>query len=356
MLRPQILIAFMVMATGLIASDMCVAEKRALVIGISNYRSLPSLGGPVNDIKIMRDVLSGWYGYRSITVLKDGQATMKAMEEGINRLQSANPSDEVVIYFSGHGTLSYRGSIIEDAIVPFDGDPDKIDTLITSRQLRDMLNKISARQVDVILDCCYSGGFTRSIKGMQYPPKCVTARNMPADAVRVIERTLVVTKPGHIVISASQTGRDVPDTEFPLIDGTRLRCSALAFCMYNSIHRRPDSSHMQALKMITEQLSKWSIAQQPSVGGIVSKDTLLFGGSVLHKTNSIPIIGYSTSGINLMAGSALGVSIGDTVSLWGTQSRKIGTVKVTKQDQFRSKISALGKKGAVAVTTNRIRP
>ena len=74
------------------------------------------------------------------------------MVSAICGLQSADPDDLVVLCFSGHGTPNH-------ALVPVDIDPDDPASLLDLDELAALLDNVSARDLFVVLDCCFSGGF-----------------------------------------------------------------------------------------------------------------------------------------------------------------------------------------------------
>lgn len=338
-LKPILCRAATVAIAILIAASSSMAAKRALVIGISDYATQPDLGGPKNDVRIMTDILDGWYGFDrgSTVVLTDRKATKDSIESEFKRLRNCAPDDVVAIYYSGHGTMTCRGRILEEALVPYDGNPDKRDTLVTISELRSWLQRVPAKQVDVILDCCYSGGFTKDTEGSTQL-KCVFPSTQLPDSMEVLEKTLVVSRPGHSVISASQTGRDVPDTEFPLVDGTRIRASALAFLMYRNVYLSPSLTHSQMVDGVRRLMRQWHINQQPGFGGILG-DKRVFGGPAPSMSpGCIPVGKRDGRSVELMGGTALGVTKGTRIECLDSRGKKIATADVVRADWIRSRV------------------
>lgn len=298
----------------MIVSVPVIAEKRALIIGISEYESQPRLRGPGNDIKLMEDLLKGWYGFkqRDITVLANSKARRVDIAREFSKLSKAAKGDVIAVYYSGHGTMAYLNGVIEEAIVPCDGDPEKPATFITTRELRTWLQDVPAGQVDLILDCCYSGGFTKEPRASG-ELKCVFPKNVPEDAIEIMEKTLVVTRPGHIVISASQTGRDVPDTEFPLADGTHLKVSALAFLLYRNLFTNPSITPQRVVDSLKSLMKSWGLDQMPGVGGIAGKRCIFGGPARGISARTIPLSKINARKIELLGGAALNLRNGAKV-------------------------------------------
>ena len=126
---------------------------RGLFIGIDRYPA------PVNRLacaaadaralsSLFEDNTEG-----SLVTLLDGDATLASMGAHLDALADAAEDDFVVVSFSGHGSDDHR-------LVPFDVDVDDLPgTCMSLEELAVKLDAIPARQLFVILDCCFSGGF-----------------------------------------------------------------------------------------------------------------------------------------------------------------------------------------------------
>lgn len=125
---------------------------RGLFIGIDRYAPpLTRLGAAKNDAlalsALFEDSLSG-----DCEVLVDSHATRQRILGALEKLQWADPTDLVVIGFSGHGTVDHR-------LVPVDVDPEDLQrTCIGLDELARALDRIPGHML-VFLDCCFSGGF-----------------------------------------------------------------------------------------------------------------------------------------------------------------------------------------------------
>ena len=144
--------------------------KKALLVGINDYRDVRDLRGCVNDVTNMHNVLKTYFGFehRNIRVLTDRRATKREM---LNRLEwlvdGARSGDVLVFHFAGHGSqVLDRDEFDElqdrkdEILCPWDVDWD--ENFIAD----DTLNKIFRELekgvlLEVILDCCNSGTGTR---------------------------------------------------------------------------------------------------------------------------------------------------------------------------------------------------
>ena len=172
------------LAACLLAAPPAWAARVALLVGVSHYPKLPpnsQLHGPVHDLAALRDVLQRRWGFAAsdIRVLVNADASLAAILRELAALQDrSRAGDEILIYFSGHGTSALdagnaalavpQGS---GAFLPADFDPasrlpDK-GLLIGRKHLRPVIDALEAggRRLWVISDSCFSGQQVRSLAG-----------------------------------------------------------------------------------------------------------------------------------------------------------------------------------------------
>lgn len=169
------------------ASCACMfATKRALVIGISEYRDTKWMKPRISaerDIYYVREIL-GKSGFESanISILKNQQATKSAIVSAMQQLASVSePGDVIYIHFSGHGQLmtdldgdeapDIFGEQWDEAWVPYDASfhPDEYDQgelHLCDDEIGELLssikNQIGANgEILVVIDACHSGDATR---------------------------------------------------------------------------------------------------------------------------------------------------------------------------------------------------
>ena len=81
--------------------------KRALLVGINNYKKVNDLMGCVNDVTNVRSILKTYYGYNNanIRVLVDSRAGRSEILLRLKAMVSESKSgDEIFFSFSGHGS------------------------------------------------------------------------------------------------------------------------------------------------------------------------------------------------------------------------------------------------------------
>ncbi|HYN21229.1 MAG TPA: caspase family protein, partial [Thermoanaerobaculia bacterium] len=206
-------------------------RRRALLVGISDYsasrlarpadakstasqpaggRAWPNLGGPVNDVEIMREMLILLYGFapQDIITLTDQRATrasiLKALAEQL--VEPAGKGDIVLFYFAGHGSQvknsrSDEPDHLDESLVPADSRLGARD--IRDKELRRPFNRIldQGARLTVILDNCHSASGARGLATGAYP------RGVKPDLRDIAESSNFGPRPedrGALVLAAAQ--------------------------------------------------------------------------------------------------------------------------------------------------------
>ena len=135
-----------------------VAQRKALVVGISDYTSLQQLDFCKNDGTEVYEVLSS-LGYEISDKNKlvgevKGEKVKDAIYDFFDDVRN-NPDDTLLFYYSGHGVFDIDGDVY---LASSDTDPDEpYRRGFSFEELRKMIQKSISTRVVVILDCCYSG-------------------------------------------------------------------------------------------------------------------------------------------------------------------------------------------------------
>lgn len=130
----------------------------ALVIGNNNFRFIPKLRTAVLDAQAVAQVLRDRYGFKVTVLLNaDRYQLLSALNQMRERLTA---EDNLLIYYAGHGELDRVNS--RGYWLPVDAESDSTANWIPAYQVTDILNAMSAKQVMLVADSCYSGMLTRS--------------------------------------------------------------------------------------------------------------------------------------------------------------------------------------------------
>ena len=142
-----------------------MGQKYALLIGNTNYKNLPTLTTPDDDVKNLTRVLREPKidGFNQVTPLVD-RPINEIMLEVSKLFKDRKPDDLVMQYFSGHGVMDHdRNSLY---LATHDTDSELLRaTAIPSSFIQDEMDNCGSRQVVLILDCCYSGVLASGAKG-----------------------------------------------------------------------------------------------------------------------------------------------------------------------------------------------
>lgn len=151
---------------------------RAFVIGVGEYDLLSPLGSaPVYDAEDIANLLGSakHCGYRAenVHLLRNANASRTTIVDGLKKLAAdAQAGDTVVVYFSGHGAQLLSGSNVGTYLCPPDFDPYRPrETGIEAEELSELLDKIPAGRLLVLIDACHSGAAARVKGAAEYVTK-----------------------------------------------------------------------------------------------------------------------------------------------------------------------------------------
>ncbi len=230
------------------------ARNVALLIGVGEYGDARSnLEGPVHDVAALRDVLVRRWGFDAADVhtLVDAQATREAILAALRALPARTaPGDEVLIYFSGHGTSALDGGMDvplphgSGAFVPYGVDRSSPAALargfiVGRTDLQPLLRALdqTGRRVWVISDSCYAGQQVRSLapgddealpsRYLPLPANAAERQMRERNEARAAERPEIDPYPYRAVayLAASAEGeaaKDIPRVllrRYPTLDG-----------------------------------------------------------------------------------------------------------------------------------------
>lgn len=127
---------------------------RGLFIGVDRYSSplVDDLSCSARDAIAMSALCADTLAGAPNVLLANEDATRSAVLSHIADLKRSDPDDLVLIHFSGHGSDSHY-------LIPHDCDPlDLGGTCIALEELVREFADIPARNVLLVLDCCFAGG------------------------------------------------------------------------------------------------------------------------------------------------------------------------------------------------------
>jgi hypothetical protein len=143
------------------------AQRKALIIGISDYTNLQKLDFCKNNGTEIYEVL-GSLGYEISDKFRlVGEAKGEKVKDAIYDFFDDRrniPDDTLLFYYSGHGVPDIDGDVY---LASSDTDPDKpYRRGFSFEELTKIVQKSISTSIVVVLDCCYSGSAKVS-KGLE---------------------------------------------------------------------------------------------------------------------------------------------------------------------------------------------
>ncbi|NEO84775.1 MAG: caspase family protein [Spirulina sp. SIO3F2] len=151
-------------------------QGHACVIGVG--ADLPCTVRDATELaKILRDPERCAYPESQIHLLTERQANREQILGALEELaRSTNEKSTVLIYFSGHGYQLLKPIRTYYLLAYGYSTEDLSGTAISSQELLNALQKIPAKKLLVLLDCCHAGGLS-DLSGFE-----ITKAPMPPEA------------------------------------------------------------------------------------------------------------------------------------------------------------------------------
>jgi len=133
----------------------------ALLIGINKYQEVSPLRFARNDAEAIAQLLIERFDFpqSNITLLLDESATKEKILRGYLEFtqEKVGPNDRVLVLFAGHGytQAGHRGEV--GFLIPYDGNPNNLASLLRWDDLTRNSEFIRAKHMLFIMDACYGG-------------------------------------------------------------------------------------------------------------------------------------------------------------------------------------------------------
>jgi uncharacterized caspase-like protein len=170
-------------ALALLAAMPTQAARLALVVGNDNYTQVPKLRNARNDAQSLARELEA-AGFRVTRVLDANRNTLN--ESLDNFLKRVEKGDEVVFFFSGHGSQPPQlGPFLLPVDIQVSSERSIQRDGLSLEQVVDDLNK-RARFSLVIVDACRDDPFRETQAGRSLPPGSALSRIEPPKGTMII--------------------------------------------------------------------------------------------------------------------------------------------------------------------------
>jgi hypothetical protein len=124
-------------------------------IAINDYPQATDLGSCIADLVAIDAIIKQDYGFADITKLEGPQAKVANVEAELKKLfTGAAHGDQILFFYSGHGTQFNNGGNLEEALFLFDG-------MLVDNKLVDLAKSLPPGVLTIVLDSCFSGGMEK---------------------------------------------------------------------------------------------------------------------------------------------------------------------------------------------------
>jgi hypothetical protein len=312
-----------------LAGGAAPARNVALLVAVGQFKDpgmqSEQLLGTAADIESVQQTITQRWGFapKDVVALRDQDATHERILAEISALeQRSAPGDNVLIYFSGHGTSAndqntrrYDLPYDSGAWVPYDLDQSSAEagnrTLIIGR--RDLLPRLKRlddgnRWVVVVSDSCFSGQVVRSFGKTHARSRYLRMRTRDLgvarnDAPPTAPPALPSVRPPpppypyqHVLLlsgaSDSESGSDISSAEdlalAPTLDGKYHGAFTDAFLRLLNGQLRPgEFNYAQAQQTMADFLDHRSFAQHPQILPALAEDPLNMQSSPFLREHTV---------------------------------------------------------------------
>jgi hypothetical protein len=146
-------------ASGRVAAVPQIERKVVVLFGINDYRdkTIPKLENALPDVDALSSVFAEKLGYEVRVVRNPDKAEMIRTLNGL--AAEMNSADSVIIYYAGHGFAPKKNG--PGYWIPSDAQASDPRSWISNSDVAKAMASISAKQMALISDSCYSGAFAR---------------------------------------------------------------------------------------------------------------------------------------------------------------------------------------------------
>lgn len=124
-------------------------------IGANKYQdqNIRDLTGAKRDALALWALFSDTIPEIDTQILTDAEADVLSIRNAISEtLKNATSDDEVILFFSGHGSQDHRLAAYDTQL------DDLVNSTVPMQELADLFKESKAKSIICILDCCFSGG------------------------------------------------------------------------------------------------------------------------------------------------------------------------------------------------------
>lgn len=156
-----------------LSSQEGFGNYHALLIGINDYPNLPDLETAINDVDAIEKILARKYGFNTYKLINPSRYDLLS---ALNKLRKKlTDADNLLVYYAGHGEYDKQNN--RGHWLPTDAEMDNPANWISTIDITDNINRMSAKHIMVVADSCYSGALTRAVNSQLDPAMTERAQN-----------------------------------------------------------------------------------------------------------------------------------------------------------------------------------
>lgn len=368
------------------------SEGRALLVGVSDYPTLPAgvqrTPGARNDVALLRDTLrQRGFAPQHIRVLADGmpdaqRPTRTNILRALDDLADASRAgDFVFLHFAGHGSMEPSARPGEGALPIFlpidigrwDGGLGRVDNAITRSDLRERVDRIADRGAFVwgIFDTCHAATFVRQADQGPLQRRFVRPSwlGAPPDASRsggptsAFTAGLLETRPppaqgrgGTVFFYAAQPGESTVELPLPRGAANARHHGLFSFHLATALQSRRPMSYRQLGQAILTAYGTTPEAYSTPIFSGDSLDHLVLG------QEAVPVRQWPlrvAGGLQADAGSLSGLVPGAILAVVGTptatEREVMGYLRVIASEVGQAMLEPVGHAGSKAIDATVLR-
>lgn len=360
MIRARLLafLPALLLAGALVAAREPAPETWVVIVGVNDYVHSEGLEdgdlrGAEPDALAMRDVLRDRWEVpeENMRVLLSLEATRAAIEDAFTDWlpARAQPGDQVIFYYSGHGGQAIDDDGDEDdgldeTICPTDVLPSSFRNDIRDDQIGEWVDALPTRNVVVILDSCHSGTGTRAVvesmrprfldRGLVDRPEVATRAlgEAGADATPAGSgEGMVVPSPGLIELAAAAPAQPAMEGFF----GREVPGGAFTMHLVRQLWQAPPTAtYGQVFRRVATGMRTDHFTQDPQFHGEETAPILGGGAAGVDATQSpapapsdeVRVSRVDGARVVLSGGSARGITEGSVYETAGGALLRVASV------------------------------
>jgi len=340
----------------------------ALLVGVNEQlqpadreKRVRVLQGPANDVGIIRELITGQYGFpddqEHVLTLIGREATrdsiLAAFESHLIHNAELNSDSVVLFYFSGHGSRTPdqnadEGDGVDETLVAFDSTQDGGQDILDD-EINELLQRLSQHtsNITLIFDSCNSGTASRDARlferGLPLHPSTSVPQIFARDTRG--EDGVIPNDRRFTVISSSIAADLSYETDLDTPIGIR-RHGLFTFFLTQALKRSPNLTYVDAVKEAETGIALFAPSQHPQAEGDVYR--LMFKGPENQEDPFIEVVGIQEASFDINIGEAHGVKEGailavydpHAVRLKGDENR-LGNAHITSVGRLISRAEVL---------------